>query len=311
VQSTEDEGFLVSSLPDPNSRSCKNADEYIKFVALSGDWEHFDRKDTIEWLDQSGSNHCEVLYHLGDARWVLVFSPISCQLPRLVSPEESSEPRKSLDDLPQDILASTDIVPPSRELDWADGIGWLQDHNFKFGGFDWQYKVAAIVKPGELSRRDHRWRPTFSPVPIDTPPARPSPPRAIDRRDGGRTGIADLIVPVPQAPTDAGPTGNGRESKPKLRPPSEKAMMAYRLNTLKGENQDQTAKELSRHFGCRISQGSVSRYIKSTLAWLEAGNVLPKLPVMTKKPTPMDPSELERGPRLDGRVTRQRDKQRM
>lgn len=90
------------------------------------------------------------------------------------------------------------------------------------------------------------------------------------------------------------------------KPPLEMALQMYRLRILQGKKQKDIAEEMSKRLGRRFTQGAVSRYIKQVEKWISDGNILPELPRLTKKPDTMDPAELEKGRRLDGRVSRQR-----
>lgn len=301
----------MKPLPKMKDHSIENSSDHVQFIALSGAWDSFDRKDEIGRWAKLTSNWCEVLHMTGDVRWVLVFEPVSAPTQRLVRDGESCEPATALDVSDQNIASPNNTLPPNRELESFDGSAWLRYNNIDFACGGLQDGLSPITEPEELTRLDPQWRPSSSSPPPVHPPASPVPLPRINQRDGGRTGKADLIELKVCAPSEIQPTSNGERPKHKLRPPSDKARMAYRLYYLKGQKQDEIAKELSRHFGRNISQGSVSRYISGTSEWISAGNVLPELPSMTKKPTPMDPRELEQGRRLDGRVPRQRDKTRM
>ena len=94
------------------------------------------------------------------------------------------------------------------------------------------------------------------------------------------------------------PAPDGAVSRPSLEAPSEKAMQCYRLKFLRGDTRTQAS--LAREvYGDRGKQYQVSRDIKAITAWIKAGNVLPDLDTSRPKITSVDPSQLDKGPRMD------------
>lgn len=93
-----------------------------------------------------------------------------------------------------------------------------------------------------------------------------------------------------------------------LTPPSKEAIQAYRLRWLGARTQQAIAECLTHELGRRISQGQVSRWLKPAQRFVEAGGILPALPGMTTKPTPIDPERLDLGRRQRRNVERQRDR---
>jgi|GEM_PF-5766103 len=91
----------------------------------------------------------------------------------------------------------------------------------------------------------------------------------------------------------------------KVKEPPKIAMQAFRLYYLKGEKQEDIAKEMSRQYGKSINQGQVSRWINETKIYVDAGNILPELPKLPK-PVTVDPDILEMGERQDRLTKRQR-----
>jgi hypothetical protein len=90
--------------------------------------------------------------------------------------------------------------------------------------------------------------------------------------------------------------------------PTDAAIMAYRLKWILGMGkQMEIAEKLTRELGRPVSQGQVSRWLKQTEAFVEAGGVLPQIqPLSRNKPTPIDPERIDLGRRQDGRAKRQR-----
>lgn len=89
--------------------------------------------------------------------------------------------------------------------------------------------------------------------------------------------------------------------------PSKEALAAYRISIQTGKKQQEIADILSREFHRQISQGQVSKWIREVKKYLEAGNVLPDMPVAAR-PVPVDPGVIEMGPRGDRRAKHQRGK---
>jgi len=105
-----------------------------------------------------------------------------------------------------------------------------------------------------------------------------------------------------QAPASAGPAGIVR----KIKEPPKEAIAAYRLEFLQGKTQTAIAAELSQEFHRPISQGRICRWLKQVKKYVEAGNVLPDIEGLHKKPTSVDPANLDMGPRQDGLTKNQR-----
>ncbi len=103
------------------------------------------------------------------------------------------------------------------------------------------------------------------------------------------------------------PTAVAEPDKPKpIKPPSKKALQAWRLKTMLGlETQQAIADEMTRQ-GTRATQGDVSRWLKEVEACQAAGYILPDPPHLDSKPEPIDPDVIEMGARQDGRTPRQR-----
>jgi hypothetical protein len=180
--------------------------------------------------------------------------------------------------------------PCNRELSLVDASRWFMLNerwlpdglNPLSSGMD---KTRAEVG----TRLDRDWRFLPSPavaVPIAEQPASPNP----------NSQVTEGATP--------NPAGKGR----KLKAPSKEAIAAYRLKVLQGKKQARIASEMSKEFGRKFNQGTISRYIKSAEKWISAGNVLPNLPKMTHKPQSIDPARLDLGRRTDGRTPRQRSK---
>ena len=59
----------------------------------------------------------------------------------------------------------------------------------------------------------------------------------------------------------------------------------------------------------KVTQGTISRWLKSAEDWIAAGNVLPETSeVLNRKPAPLDPSRIELGKRQDRHAERQRNR---
>ena len=104
---------------------------------------------------------------------------------------------------------------------------------------------------------------------------------------------------------DSPPASEDAET-PSRKMPSKEAVAAYRLSFLKGQKQENIAAELTKQFSRPVSQGQVSRWIKQVRAFLKAGNVLPDLEGLTRKPDAVDPGAINMGRRQDRRTKRQR-----
>lgn len=103
-------------------------------------------------------------------------------------------------------------------------------------------------------------------------------------------------------------SGSDEEKPPSVnvKQPTEKALQAWRLQTLLGINdQTELAQKLTQN-GVSATQGQVSRWLKQVKDYLEAGNVLPGLPTMSKTQT-VDPSVIDMGERKDRRTPRPSD----
>jgi hypothetical protein len=87
-------------------------------------------------------------------------------------------------------------------------------------------------------------------------------------------------------------------SETKLKEPSEKARQCYRLMFTKEDEwtQAKIAKEV---YGDSGKQSKVSRDIKQVKTYVEAGGVLPDLTTQRPKTHAVDPSQLDKGPRID------------
>jgi hypothetical protein len=91
-----------------------------------------------------------------------------------------------------------------------------------------------------------------------------------------------------------------------LKEPSARAFAAYRLVKILGQSQADVEKTMG------VDQSTVSRWVNSVGKWIEAGNVLPdemRADPPRRKPTPMDPTKLDQGPRLDRRGNPRRRKE--
>ncbi len=91
--------------------------------------------------------------------------------------------------------------------------------------------------------------------------------------------------------------------------PSDDSFRIYRLSISTGQGQARIAELFRKATGRPMSQGQVSRHLKWVKDWLDAGNHCPELaPLAVRKITPVDPAELDKGARRDGRTPRQRKK---
>jgi hypothetical protein len=95
-----------------------------------------------------------------------------------------------------------------------------------------------------------------------------------------------------------------------VREPSKDELTVYRYWLVTGKKQIELEKDaaLMELLGRQIDQGTISRYLKSVKAWIKAGNAFPDMPNQSERATPMDPAEIDRGARRDGRTKRQREK---
>jgi hypothetical protein len=97
------------------------------------------------------------------------------------------------------------------------------------------------------------------------------------------------------------------EGPASTREPSHEAFTAYRIWEQVGKTQVEIAEILTRELKRPVDQGTVSRWIGSVKKWREAGNKMPSLPEPARrKPTPVDPSHLDLGPRQIPTTKRQR-----
>lgn len=98
-----------------------------------------------------------------------------------------------------------------------------------------------------------------------------------------------------------------------IKRPSEKAFFAWRIRELLGITKQKDIAEEMTKLGLKASQGEVSRFLSQVKEYLRAGNHLPAIDLpsmnaLSKKPQTIDPAEIDKGPRRDGRTQRQRDK---
>jgi hypothetical protein len=108
---------------------------------------------------------------------------------------------------------------------------------------------------------------------------------------------------------------NVPRSTPARREPHVNAFRAYQLwlglQTIGGRRstQERLAEILSAELRRRITQSTVSRWLRSVREWLEVGNLLPILsPAALPDEHIVDPDVLNRGDRLDHRTVRQRSR---
>lgn len=95
------------------------------------------------------------------------------------------------------------------------------------------------------------------------------------------------------------------ESQP-IKPPSEKALQAWRLKTMVGLKTQQDIADAMIQQGVPATQGDVSRWLKEVKACQDTGYILPDPPHLDSKPQSIDPAVIEMGARQDGRTPRQR-----
>lgn len=95
-----------------------------------------------------------------------------------------------------------------------------------------------------------------------------------------------------------------------LKRPSDFAIKAYRLKMLGGKRtQKEIAEILTQELGRKVHQGQVSRWLEEAARWIEAGNVFPDMPPVTRsRPMPIDPERLDLGRQQENRTHRQRPK---
>jgi hypothetical protein len=125
--------------------------------------------------------------------------------------------------------------------------------------------------------------------------------------------LYSAIAPPPLAdskPAPVEPNAITIPENPSLeRPePSEEAFKAYRAQIATGKNQTELAEFLTGQLQRPISQVQVSRWLSQVKEWLEAGNVLPDLPTLEKKPAPIDRARIDLGEQLEGRTPLQRQR---
>jgi hypothetical protein len=143
--------------------------------------------------------------------------------------------------------------------------------------------------------------------------------RAAELAKGPRTDGEDRPA-MPPAPLSV--LAEGQEEKPPRVPPSvptqgqtrtkqplPDAFAVYRYWIGTGKTQTNLAEDpaLMKMLNRKVSQGTVSRWLKQVKEWLEAGNVLPNLPdSLNSKPTAMDPARIDLGANLEHRPKHQR-----
>jgi hypothetical protein len=116
--------------------------------------------------------------------------------------------------------------------------------------------------------------------------------------------VAANRLPLPSA-EQAQKGGDSQKIDKRRKPPSQKAIFAYRILMATNGKQECIAKIMSEQLGKNISQGNVSRWIKRAEEWLRDGNVLPEMPEPATRPKTIDPERLDIGPRTDGFTARQ------
>jgi len=82
--------------------------------------------------------------------------------------------------------------------------------------------------------------------------------------------------------------------------PSEYEIQIYRVS-LTGRKQHEITAIMKANTGIPCDQSKVSRAIRKVKAFLKEGNILPDLSPRSSQKITVDPSKLEKGPRLDGR----------
>lgn len=90
-----------------------------------------------------------------------------------------------------------------------------------------------------------------------------------------------------------------------LKEPSPEAFAAYRIYVTLGWTQQRIADRLTQEFKRLFDQGTVSRLLKQTKDFIEAGGVLPKLSEV-KSVESVDPKVIDKGARQDHQTQRQR-----
>lgn len=109
-----------------------------------------------------------------------------------------------------------------------------------------------------------------------------------------------------------GTPGERQEETPRMTPrrsrkPPDHYFAVYRLSVGTGWSQGEIAKMATKELKHPISQPDVSKIVKRVGAWLAQGNVLPSAEnVVTKAPTPTDPTSLDAGQRTNRLTRRQR-----
>ncbi len=98
-----------------------------------------------------------------------------------------------------------------------------------------------------------------------------------------------------------------QQQKGPLKAPSDKAIAAYRLSVMFGENQQAIAQALVPLVGIAPNQGTVSRWITRVKEWVAAGNILPE-PKPIRRIDTVDPKVIDQGSNLEHRPPHQRHK---
>jgi hypothetical protein len=137
----------------------------------------------------------------------------------------------------------------------------------------------------------------------EPPQANPSVPEGEGANGEQAAGGDQQVVPDTSDKLSAVDAGS-----PGLAAPSDDAIKAYRLKWILGvPTQTDIAKKLTEESGRPISQGQVSRWLKSAEKFVQRGGVLPEIQsVARNKPTPIDPDHIDLGRRQDGRAKQQR-----
>jgi hypothetical protein len=123
-----------------------------------------------------------------------------------------------------------------------------------------------------------------------------------------RSGVQSSLPHNDESRPVTTPAAAKPDGAPALKQPSEEAFMAYRMLIATGASQQDIAERMQIELGITVCQGTVSRWLKQSTNWITAGNVLPDFPGLSKKPESIDPSQIDLGPRQDGRTPRQRSR---
>jgi hypothetical protein len=213
-------------------------------------------------------------------------------------------------------LAAAD-ASAERALGQLDGIAprtWAAGYAIRMavGPVIEELRDATSISPNRAQELFAYYRKRLDEIlkPLDARPLLLALRQAATDERGVRLGLSSTEPPparsLPVKGTSQQPAGEG---KTPLKEPPPEAFAAYRLARFMGMNQTEIAKRLAEEFGRPIDQGTVSRWIKWVVTWIEAGNVLPDLPNPDRKqPKPMDPERLDLGPRADGLTKRQRER---